>query len=699
MTSAPSDNIPASPSNAIASDTHDSSPLWIPSDERIKNSNMFAFIGLANDTTSNVQIKNYAELHQWSIDQPEVFWSLIWQTSDIIPALPEGLAKADILQSQGHFSEAQWFPNQRLNFAENLLQRRDEKAALISCGEPELNNGQDRSISYRELYSQVAKLATSLKNMGIEKGDRVAAFMPNTQETVIAMLATTSLGAIWSSCSPDFGLQGVIDRFGQIEPKVLFTTDGYFYAGKTLDSLVKVAAISEQLPSLEQVIVIPHVQLGTQDALGNILQALQPKVSLWHTVLDNPAEQIEFVSVPFSHPLYIMYSSGTTGAPKCIVHSVGGTLLQHAKELRLHTDLKADDTIFYYSTCGWMMWNWLVSSLSTGATVVLYDGSPFYPSGHCLWQMSDRHNVSIFGTSAKYIAALEKAHIKPMQDYPLAQLKAVLSTGSPLAHESFDYVYRDIKADVCLSSISGGTDIISCFALGNPILPVYRGELQCAGLGMAVNIFDDQAKPLVQQKGELVCTQPFPSCPIGFWQDPGDQKFQQAYFARFDNIWAQGDYGEITLHQNPHHSQNDNQHKGLIIHGRSDAVLNPGGVRIGTAEIYRQVEKLDQVIESIAIGQQWQGDVRVVLFVVLAPNEVLDEALIQLICSTIRSNTTPRHVPAKIIQVTDIPRTISGKIVELAVRKVVHNDIVNNTDALKNPEALNLFKNLPELQV
>lgn len=699
MTSAHSDNIPATPSNAIASDPLASSPLWIPSDERIKNSNMFEFIGLANNTTSNVQIKNYAELHQWSIDQPEAFWSLIWQTAGIIPALQEGLAKSDILNAQGHFSEAQWFPHQRLNFAENLLQRRDEKAALISCGEPQLNNGQDRSISYRELYSQVAKLATSLKNMGIEKGDRVAAFMPNTQETVIAMLATTSLGAIWSSCSPDFGLQGVIDRFGQIEPKVLFTTDGYFYAGKTLDSLVKVAAISEQLPSLEQVIVIPHVQLGTQDALGNILKTIQPKVSLWHAVLDNPAEQIEFVSVPFSHPLYIMYSSGTTGAPKCIVHSVGGTLLQHAKELRIHTDLKADDTIFYYSTCGWMMWNWLVSSLSTGATVVLYDGSPFYPSGHCLWQMSDRHNVSIFGTSAKYIAALEKAHIKPMQDYPLTRLKAVLSTGSPLAHESFDYVYRDIKADVCLSSISGGTDIISCFALGNPILSVYRGELQCAGLGMAVNIFDDHAKPLVQQKGELVCTQPFPSCPIGFWQDPGNQKFKQAYFARFNNVWAQGDYGEITLHQNPRHSQNNNQHKGLIIHGRSDAVLNPGGVRIGTAEIYRQVEKLDQVIESIAIGQQWQDDVRVVLFVVLAPNEVLDEALIQLIRSTIRANTTPRHVPAKIIQVTDIPRTISGKIVELAVRKVVHNDIVNNTDALKNPEALNLFKNLPELQV
>lgn len=691
MTSAHSENLYATSSSASSNDSRSTMPLWTPSAERIESSNMLAFMALATDKASDIQIENYAELHQWSIEQPEDFWSLIWQYANITPALPLGLSKSEVLSSQGHFSEAQWFQNQQLNFAENLLQRRDEKLALISCGEPGLNSGQDRSISYGELYSQVARLALSLKRMGIEKGDRIAAFMPNTQETVIAMLATTSLGAIWSSCSPDFGLQGVIDRFGQIEPKVLFTTDGYFYGGKVLNSLTKVAAISEKLPSLEQIIVIPHVQLEDQVLVTEELEAVKPDVVLWCEALDNTAEQIDFVAVPFSHPLYIMYSSGTTGAPKCIVHSVGGTLLQHAKELRLHTDLKAEDTIFYYSTCGWMMWNWLVSSLSTGATVVLYDGSPFYPSGHCLWQMSDRHNVSIFGTSAKYIAALEKAQIKPMQDYPLTALKAVLSTGSPLAHESFDYAYRDIKADICLSSISGGTDIISCFALGNPILPVYRGELQCAGLGMAVNIFDDQAMPLLQQKGELVCTQPFPSCPIGFWQDEGNQKFYKAYFNRFDNVWAQGDYGEISIHQN--------QHKGLIIHGRSDAVLNPGGVRIGTAEIYRQVEKLDQVIESIAVGQQWQDDVRVVLFVVLAGNEVLDESLIQLIRSTIRANTTPRHVPAKIIQVADIPRTISGKIVELAVRTVIHNEIVKNTDALKNPEALNLFKNLPELQV
>jgi len=696
-----------SASPTTSPNTHTTTPLWIPSNERIENSNMLDFMrqatainvgandAIATSASNTVKsdITNYGELHQWSIEQPEAFWSLVWQTAGITPALSPSISKSEILNFQGHFSEAQWFPNLQLNFAENLLQRRDEKAALISCGEPGLNDGQDRSISYGTLYSQVAKLAASLKEMGLKKGDRVAAFMPNTQETVIAMLATTSLGAIWSSCSPDFGLQGVIDRFGQIEPKILFTTDGYFYGGKTLNSLTKVAEIAEKLPSLEHVIVIPHIQLSQYSELPiteldiRALDALTLTVSVWHKVLDNPTELIEFVSVPFSHPLYIMYSSGTTGVPKCIVHSVGGTLLQHAKELRLHTDLKADDTIFYYSTCGWMMWNWLVSSLSTGATVVLYDGSPFYPSGHCLWQMSERHNVSIFGTSAKYIAALEKAHIKPKQDYALTELKAVLSTGSPLAHESFDYVYRDIKTDVCLSSISGGTDIISCFALGNPILPVFRGELQCPGLGMAVNIFNDQAKPLLQQKGELVCTQPFPSCPIGFWQDEGNKKFYNAYFDRFDNVWSQGDYGEVTAN------------KGLIIHGRSDAVLNPGGVRIGTAEIYRQVEKLDQVIESIAIGQQWQDDVRVVLFVILAPNEILDEPLIKLIRSTIRTNTTPRHVPAKIIQVTDIPRTISGKIVELAVRTVVHNERVKNTDALKNPEALNLFKNLPELQV
>lgn len=665
-----------------------STPIWSPSRERIEHSNMHAFMLQAAAQRGNKLLTNYPQLHQWSIEQPEEFWSLLWQYADITPALPEPLSKSEVLKQQEHLSEAQWFSTLELNFAENLLVRMDDQPALISCGEPALNNGQDRSLSYRELYQQVAKLAASLKAMGIQKGDRIAAFMPNTEETVVAMLATTSIGAIWSSCSPDFGLQGVIDRFGQIEPKVLFTTDGYFYGGKPLNSLTKVATISEKLTSLEQVIIIPHIQLGQKIELDtHDLNATSAAINLWHKVLDNKAEQIEFVAVPFSHPLYIMYSSGTTGVPKCIVHSVGGTLLQHAKELRLHTDVKAEDRIFYYSTCGWMMWNWLVSSLSIGSTVILYDGSPFYPTGDCLWQMAERHQVSIFGTSAKYLAALEKAHIKPRQDFHLPKLKAVLSTGSPLAHEGFDYVYRDIKTDVCLSSISGGTDIISCFALGNPILPVYRGQLQCLGLGMAVNIFDDQQQPLLQQKGELVCTKAFPSCPIGFWRDEGNHKFYQAYFERFDHVWAHGDYGEIT------------PQGGLIIHGRSDAILNPGGVRIGTAEIYRQVEKIDQVVESIAIGQQWQDDVRVILFVILAAGEILDDELTLLIRSTIRTNTTPRHVPAKIIQVADIPRTISGKIVELAVRHVVHNEKVKNTDALKNPEALDFYRNLPELQV
>ena len=671
-----------------------SSAIWIPSQQRIADSNMQDFLRQANTLAQQQvpakELQNYQQLHQWSIDEPALFWSLVWQDSHLVPTLEKPINDTEQLKqafkTATTFYDAQWFNQLEMNFAENLLQRRDDASALISCGEPSLNQGQDRSVSYKELYNQVAKLAHSLKAMGVEQGDRVAAFMPNTQETVIAMLATTSLGAIWSSCSPDFGLQGVIDRFGQIEPKVLFTTDGYFYGGKTLDSLPKIQQICAQLTSLEQVIVIPHLSLGQTNPLE------LPNIPIlathsWQQTLNNDCNEVQFNRLPFNHPLYIMYSSGTTGVPKCIVHSAGGTLIQHAKELRLHTDVKPDDTIFYYSTCGWMMWNWLVSSLSIGATVVLYDGSPFYPDGHYLWQMAERHKVSIFGTSAKYLAALEKAGIKPKQDNDLSHLKAVLSTGSPLSHESFDYVYRDIKQDICLSSISGGTDIISCFALGNPILPVYRGELQCLGLGMAVDIYNDARQSLLQEKGELVCTQPFPSCPIQFWQDPDNQKFQQAYFDQFDAIWAHGDYGEIT------------EHGGLIIHGRSDAVLNPGGVRIGTAEIYRQVEKLDEVTESIAIGQQWKEDVRVVLFVILQDKLTLNADLERLIRQQIRSHTTPRHVPAKIIQVTDIPRTISGKIVELAVRKVVHNDIVKNTDALKNPEALDLYKNLPELQV
>lgn len=668
----------------------DPTAVWQPSPSRIEDSNMHEFLQQANElaqcTKTAHNIDNYAQLHQWSIEHPRLFWSLVWQYSDIVPALKHPITDsrqlANIITRKEHFADTQWFADTQLNFAENLLQRQDDAIALISCDEV----NQDRSLSYKQLYAQVAKLTHTLKKMGVAEGDRVAAFMPNTQETVIAMLATTSLGAIWSSCSPDFGIQGVIDRFGQIKPKVLFTTEGYFYGGKTLDSLSKVSQISDIITSLQQVIVVPHTQRQPSDAETALPKLNSAQVSTWKDAQDNPAQEVIFKRLSFHHPLYIMYSSGTTGAPKCIVHSAGGTLIQHAKELRLHTDVKADDTLFYYSTCGWMMWNWLVSGLSVGAKVVLYDGSPFYPSGHCLWQMAERHKVSIFGTSAKYIAALEKAQIKPRQDYDLSALKTILSTGSPLAHESFDYVYRDIKQDLCLSSISGGTDIISCFALGNPILPVYRGELQCLGLGMAVDIVNDHQRSIIQEKGELVCTLPFPSCPIGFWQDPDHSKFYQAYFNIFDNIWAHGDYGEIT------------SHNGLIIHGRSDAVLNPGGVRIGTAEIYRQVEQLNEVTESIAIGQRWHGDVRVVLFVILKEGLILDDALECTIRDKIRTHTTPRHVPAKIVQVSDIPRTISGKIVELAVRKVVHNEEVKNTDALKNPEALALFKGLAILQ-
>lgn len=669
------------------------SAIWHPLKQHIEQTNMHEFLQQANSLVQSNEpsksIADYAQLHQWSIEQPSLFWSLVWQYSKLVPALKQPITNKQqlekVISHKEHFAETQWFSEMPLNFAENLLQRRDDAIALISCGEPNLNNGQDRSLTYNELYLQVAKLAKTLKEMGLKQGDRVAAFMPNTQETIVAMLATVSIGAIWSSCSPDFGIQGVIDRFGQIEPKVLFTTDGYFYGGKTLDSLSKVSQISDIISNLEHVVVIPHLHLSSNTPVDlpklNIASATR-----WVDALDNDSSEVLFNRLSFNHPLYIMYSSGTTGVPKCIVHSAGGTLIQHAKELRLHTDLKSEDTIFYYSTCGWMMWNWLASSLSVGSTVVLYDGSPFYPSGHCLWEMAEKHKVSIFGTSAKYIAALEKADIKPKNDYDLTPLKAVLSTGSPLAHESFDFVYRDIKADLCLSSISGGTDIISCFALGNPILPVYRGELQCLGLGMDVDILNDDQVPLIQEKGELVCKHPFPSCPIGFWKDPNNTKFHQAYFDVFDNIWAHGDYGEIT------------SHGGLIIHGRSDAVLNPGGVRIGTAEIYRQVEQLDDVIESIAIGQQWRDDVRVVLFVILKEGLTLNESLESSIRQQIRTHTTPRHVPAKIIQVSDIPRTISGKIVELAVRKVVHNEVVKNTDALKNPEALALFKNLPALQ-
>lgn len=653
-------------------------PLWQPSQEHIGKTNMARYQRYLADEFG-VKFDNYAELHQWSVKDPDNFWRSIWQWGKV----KAHSAVSEVLLNDDKMPGAQWFPGAQLNFAENLLRHADiapHQIAVIFHAE----NGTRRELTYFQLKQQVTQLASALKQRGVCQGDRVAGFMPNCIESIVAMLATTSLGAVWSSCSPDFGLQGVIDRFGQIQPKVLFACDSYLYNGKAIDTQDRLIEIQGQLPELEQLIIVPFLH----DCESEAAQTIRIEGAMSYAdSLDSTATELNFVPVNFDDPLYIMYSSGTTGVPKCIVHSVGGTLLQHIKELSLHTDLKEAEKIFYFTTCGWMMWNWLVSSLSLGGTLVLFDGSPFYPNANRMLDLIDAEDIAIFGTSAKFIAALEKAGAKPKASHTLSALKSILSTGSPLSHESFEYVYRDVKADVCLSSISGGTDIISCFALGNPVLPVYAGELQCPGLGMDVQFYDQQgqASP-AGDKGELVCQQPFPSMPIGFWNDEDGSKFHKAYFAAFDNIWAHGDYGEFT------------ENGGVIIHGRSDAVLNPGGVRIGTAEIYRQVEKIDGVLESIAIGQQWQDDVRVVLFVKLRDGVELSDELKNTIKQTIRINTTPRHVPAKILQVADIPRTISGKIVELAVRNVVHGEEVKNKDALANPEALALYADRPELK-
>jgi len=648
-------------------------PLWQPSQTRIEQTNLWRFIQTVN-ASHQLNITDYHELHQWSIDHSDLFWDQIWQQSQVQSSHKGSV----IVEHPNQMPGAKWYPQAKLNFAANLLKFRDDSSALVFCGE----NGAREEISYAHLYQRVAALVGGLKQYDIQPGERIAGFMPNVIDTIVAMLATASLGAVWSSCSPDFGINGVLDRFGQIEPRLLFTTDGYYYNGKTLNSLERVAGIAASLPSIEAIVVCDHV--ATAADLSLLHTAVPGKAIHLKDFIETSATDIEFVECSFDDPLYIMYSSGTTGVPKCIVHGIGGTLLQHNKEHLLHTDVTQNDVLFYYTTCGWMMWNWLVSGLSLGCTVLLYDGSPF-KTPSILMDMAEREKVTIFGTSAKYIAAIEKAGVKPAQSHDLQHLKAILSTGSPLSHESFDFVYRDVKADVLLASISGGTDIVSCFALGCPILPVYRGELQCAGLGMAVDIFDDDGKPVRQTKGELVCSAPFPSMPIYFWQDADGQKYHDAYFGQYHNVWAHGDYGEITAHG------------GVIIHGRSDAVLNPGGVRIGTAEIYRQVEVIEDVLESIVIGQSWQEDVRVILFVVLRQGLVLNDDLIKTIKQQVRANTTPRHVPAKVIQVAAIPRTISGKIVELAVRKVIHGETVKNKDALANPEALDLFANLPEL--
>ena len=648
------------------------SPLWIPSPERAAAANMTAFMKDVN-ARWGTSFADFAELHQWSIDSREQFWLSLWDYCKVIAAERGERVLIDDNKMPG----AQWFPDARLNFAENLLRWRDDRDALVFWGEDKVK----RRLTRAGLYSAVAQLAAALRAAGVAPGDRIAAYMPNMPQTIIVMLAAASLGAIFSSASPDFGVQGVLDRFGQIEPKILVAADGYYYNGKIVDCLGKLAEVVARMPSVEKTLICGYTY--ERHDLSNIRNAeLIGEFVAPHA----DVTEIEFAQLPFAHPLYILYSSGTTGKPKCIVHGAGGTLLQHLKEHQLHADVKRGDRLFYFTTCGWMMWNWLVSGLASGATVLLYDGSPFVGRGTILFDLADAEGMTHFGTSAKFIDAIAKIDLKPSVTHDLGSLRVMLSTGSPLAPEGFDYVYRNIKSDLCLSSISGGTDIISCFVLGNPILPVWRGEIQCRGLGMAVDVFDEAGKSVRHEKGELVCTRPFPAMPAGFWNDPDGAKYHAAYFARFPNTWCHGDYCEVTAHG------------GVVIYGRSDATLNPGGVRIGTAEIYRQVERLDEVVEALVIGQTWDNDVRVVLFVKLRDGLTLDDALSARIKQTIRENTTPRHVPAKILRVTDIPRTKSGKIVELAVRKVVHGEPVTNIEALANPEALEQFRGRAELQ-
>ncbi|MFK8331734.1 acetoacetate--CoA ligase [Pseudomonas sp. BJa5] len=646
--------------------------LWRPGKARIQASRMEAFRKEVN-RRHGLALADYDQLHRWSIDQRAAFWQTLAEYFKVRWHQPA----TRVLDEGPQMPDARWFSGATLNFAEHLLQRRDGQTALIVVRE----DGERQSISHAELAAQVAGLQRSFQAAGIGVGDRVAACMPNTWQTLVAMLACTSLGAVWSCSSPEFGTHGIIDRFGQIEPKLLIVCAGYQYAGKAIDQVDKINEVLAALPSLEQVLVVPYTRARTRvDEFHS-----RAPVSLWDDFYQAGGEP-QFTPLPFDHPLYILYSSGTTGVPKCIVHSAGGVLLQHLKEHGLHNDLGPDDVLFYYTTCGWMMWNWLVSGLAVGTTLVLYDGSPLHPGPERLLDLIDSERITAFGTSAKYLAALEHAHVQPRQSHHLASLKLLLSTGSPLSPESYDYVYREFKADLCLASMSGGTDICSCFVIGNPVLPVRRGQIQCKSLGMAVEVWDDNGKPVVGEKGELVCTRHFPAMPLGFWNDPLGERFRAAYFSQFPGVWAQGDYAEQT------------PQGGLLIHGRSDAVLNPGGVRIGTAEIYRQVEKIDEVLESVAIGQRWHNDVRVVLFVRLREGLQLDEALQARIRQVIRSNTTPRHVPAVIAAVSDIPRTISGKIVELAIRNVVHGEPVKNTDALANPEALAQFRDRPELR-
>jgi acetoacetyl-CoA synthetase len=643
-------------------------PLWQPSGERIAAANMTAFADVVA-ARHGEELRDYGKLRAWSVEHAADFWAELWRFAGVRASRPWHRVLVDGDRMPG----ARWFVGAELNFAENLLRHRDDHLAMIAWSE----DGRRRTLSYAELYRRVAQLAAALKADGVGPGDRIAAVMPHIPETIIAMLATTALGAIWSSCSPDFGVGGVLDRFGQIAPKVLITVDGYRYNGKPIDVRAKLAEIAGRLPSLQRIVLVPFLDpAATPGPLGAVLEQ------------DYRHDQapLAFAQLPFDHPIYILYSSGTTGVPKAIVHGAGGTLLQHLKELMLHTDLKRDDRIFYFTTCGWMMWNWLVSSLAVGATLVLFDGAPFHPDGNRLFALAAEERISIFGTSAKYLDAVKKVGLEPGRSHDLAALRALLSTGSPLVPESFDFVYRSIKADLHLASISGGTDIVSCFVLGNPIAPVWRGEIQTRGLGLAVEVWDDAGRPVVGEPGELVCVKPFPSMPLGFWNDPDGSRYRSAYFERFPGVWTHGDRIELTAHD------------GLIIYGRSDAVLNPGGVRIGTAEIYRQVEQIEAVAEALAVAQEWQDDVRIVLFVRLAPAAVLDETLADRIRRRIRQHCTPRHVPARIVAVADIPRTMNGKIAELAVREQIHGRPVRNVDALANPEALALYRDLPELR-
>ena len=650
-------------------------PLWIPGPERRNRARMTAFMDWLA-TARGVRHADYPALYQWSITEPESFWLAVWDYCGVIASV-----RGDIVLEHGdQMPGARWFPGARLNYAENLLRYRDDADALVFWGEESVR----RRLSRAELASHVSRFAQALSNAGVGEGDRVAGFLPNLPEAVVAMLATASLGAVWSSASPDFGVRGVLDRFGQIQPKALVCADGYFYDGKPLDSLARAADIAAALPSLAVVVVCSY----TRDTFD--LSTIPHAVRYDEFLAPYSDQALVFAPVEFDHPLFIMYSSGTTGAPKCIVHGHGGTLLQHLKEHQLHSDIRPGDRLFYFTTCGWMMWNWLASGLASGAALLLYDGSPFVGAGDLLFEYAEAERMTHFGASAKYLDALAKKGLRPGQRYRLEPLRALFSTGSPLSPEGFDFVYQEIKRDLCLSSISGGTDILSCFALGHPLLPVWKGELQCRGLGMAVAVYDEAGRSVRGQKGELVCEHPFPSMPIGFWNDPEGQKYRAAYFERYPNVWHHGDFCELT------------QHDGLIIYGRSDAVLNPGGVRIGTAEIYRQVEQLDEIVEAVVIGQNWPPehptDVRLVLFVKLRESLELTGALIEKIKRVIRENATPRHVPAKILAVPDIPRTRNGKIVELAVSHVVHGQPVRNIEALANPEALAYFQERVELR-